>query len=332
VTAARTEQRWRDEKASVWLYGEIARIEPDPVKVKLFLALAGAAETQAALLADDLVKSGRAVPVFTPPLRARVVAGVTRRVGLSRARPFLAAMKVRGLSVYDPPFAAGHAMPISASQVGLRHKRGGRSGTLRAAVFGVNDGLVSNTSLILGVAGASAEPGVVLLSGVAGLLAGAFSMAAGEYISMRSQRELFESQIGEEREELARYPEEEAEELALIYAARGIPEQDARRITQALLQHPEQALDLLAREELGLNPDDLGSPSGAASSSFLAFGAGALPLIPFLLRGARSVPIAAGLSASACSASAWPSAFPGAAHLRRLPDARYRQRGQASLI
>jgi VIT1/CCC1 family predicted Fe2+/Mn2+ transporter len=299
VGAARTEQRWRDEKASAWLYGEVARIEPDPVKAKLFLALAGAAETQAAVLAGDIVQAGGAMPVFSPPLRARVVAAVTRRVGLPRARPFLAAMKVRGLSVYDPPLAVGHAMPISASQVGLRHKRGGSTGTLRAAVFGVNDGLVSNTSLILGVAGASAEPGVVLLSGVAGLLAGAFSMAAGEYISMRSQRELFESQIGEEREELARYPEEEAEELALIYAARGIPEPDARRITRALLQHPEQALDTLAREELGLNPGDLGSPAGAALSSFLAFGAGALlPLIPFLL-GARSlgVPIAAGLSA-----------------------------------
>jgi len=109
-------------------------------------------------------------------------------------------------------------------------------------------------------------------------------MAAGEYISMRSQREMFEYQIGLERDELGEYPEEEAEELALIYAARGMDLEEARRITRALVKNPEAALDALAREELGLNPDDLGSPWGAALFSFVAFAAGAvLPLVPFLL-------------------------------------------------
>ncbi len=148
----------------------------------------------------------------------------------------------------------------------------------------MNDGLVSNTALILGVAGAAADNRIILLSGVAGLLAGAFSMAAGEYVSVRSQRELFEYQIGLEREELAEYPEEEAEELALIYAARGIPKDQAREMARRITADPARALDTLAREELGLDPDDLGSPVGAALSSFGAFALGAtLPIIPFAL-------------------------------------------------
>jgi VIT1/CCC1 family predicted Fe2+/Mn2+ transporter len=195
----------------------------------------------------------------------------------------LAALKIRGLSAYDARPAAGHVMPRSVAEVGRRHKGFG-GGNLRAAVFGVNDGLVSNASLIMGVAGASAGTGSVLTAGVAGLLAGALSMAAGEYVSMRSQREMFEYQIGLERDELGEYPEEEAEELALIYATRGMDLEEARRITRALVQNPEAALDALAREELGLNPDDLGSPWGAAIFSFLAFAAGAvLPLVPFLI-------------------------------------------------
>ena len=150
-------------------------------------------------------------------------------------------------------------------------------------MFGVNDGLVSNAALIYGVAGASPEPSVIVLTGVAGLLAGAFSMAAGEYVSVRSQREMFEYQIGLERDELEKYPDEEAAELALIYAAKGMDPDEARRLADTLMQDPERALDTLAREELGLNPDELGSPWVAAISSFAAFTAGAaLPLLPFL--------------------------------------------------
>ena len=171
---------------------------------------------------------------------------------------------------------------------------------LRAGVFGVNDGLVSNTCLVMGVAGAAAEPNIIVLTGVAGLLAGAFSMAAGEFISMLSQREMFEHQISQEREELQRYPKEEAEELALIYAARGIPLDEARDVASHLIANPEKALDTLAREELGLNPDDLGSPIGAAGSSFVAFAVGAsLPLIPFLLGAGNGVAIAAAISGAA---------------------------------
>jgi len=270
-------ESWREEKQSAWLYRELADCETDPRIAALFRALAVAAERQAE------VWSAGATQAFAPSIRARVAVTLARWWGPRRVRPMLAAMKVRGLSAYDARPASGHLMPTSVSDVGRRH-RGYGGGNLRAAVFGVNDGLVSNTSLIMGVAGASAGAGFVMTTGVAGLLAGALSMAAGEYVSMRSQREMFEYQIGLERDELEEYPDEEAEELALIYAARGMELEDARRITRELVQQPETALDALAREELGLNPDDLGSPWGAALFSFLAFAAGAaLPLLPFLL-------------------------------------------------
>jgi VIT1/CCC1 family predicted Fe2+/Mn2+ transporter len=251
------------------------------VKSKLFRELAVAAEKQAGILAGDL----GAAPAFRPSLRVRAIAALVRFVGPRAARPVLAAAKVRGVSIYSAVVPSGHAMPTTVSGIGGRH-RGAGGGALRAGVFGVNDGLVSSACLIFGVAGAGADAKIIVLTGVAGLLAGAFSMAAGEYLSMLSQREMFEHQIGEERDELERYPAEEAEELALIYAARGIPIDEARGIAKRLIANPAQALDTLAREELGLNPDDLGSPWGAAVSSFLAFGAGAmLPLAPFLFGG-----------------------------------------------
>ena len=220
--------------------------------------------------------------------------------GPQAMRHVLSASKVRGVSVYrGKAEAQGHPMPSSVEEVGRRHRTYG-SGTLRAGVFGVNDGLVSNTCLVMGVAGAAVEPSVLVLTGVAGLLAGAFSMAAGEYISMLSQKEMFQHQIAQEKDELERYPEAEAEELALIYAARGVPLAEARDVAKKLIANPVQALDTLAREELGLNPDDLGSPTGAAISSFIAFSIGAsLPIIPFLLGLPHGVAIAAVISGTA---------------------------------
>jgi vacuolar iron transporter family protein len=175
-------------------------------------------------------------------------------------------------------------MPRSVDEIGLRHREGIASGNLRPAVFGASDGLVSNLCLILGVAGARPTGHAVLVSGVAGLLAGAFSMAAGEYVSVQSQREMFEHQIGAERDELRQYPAEEAAELSLIYQARGLGAQDADRMATRIIANPEIALDTLAREELGLDPGALGSPLGAAAFSFAAFAIGAaIPLAPFLL-------------------------------------------------
>src|SRR4029077_4968686 len=240
---------------------------------------------------------------YVPDTRTRMVAALVRRFGPRRLRSVLAAMKVRGMGVYGPALRrdAGHATPIAGSGAELRHRGLGRGGNLRAAVFGVNDGLVSNASLILGIAGASTDARVVLLTGVAGMCAGAFAMATGEYVSVRSQRELFEYQIGLERDELAQYPEAEAQELALIYAAKGLRPDEASKLASRIVADPEHALDTLAREELGLNPDELGSPWGAAVASFLSFAGGAvLPLSPVIFATAsRALPIAIGVTAVA---------------------------------
>ena len=177
----------------------------------------------------------------------------------------------------------------------------GTSGSLRAAVLGVNDGLVSNFSLVMGVAGGTSNPDIVLLAGVAGLLAGAFSMAAGEYVSMRSQRDVYEHQINLERTEIEMWPEEEEEELFLIYQAKGLSKKEAEIIAKRLIADPEIALDTMAREELGLNPSELGSPWGASFSSFAAFVTGALiPIIPYVVGATDlAIPLSAVLSAGA---------------------------------
>jgi vacuolar iron transporter family protein len=138
---------------------------------------------------------------------------------------------------------------------------------VRAGVFGVNDGLVSNTSLVMGLAGSGAASTAIAFAGLAGLLAGAFSMAAGEYISMRSQREAYEREIALEAMELRDDPEAEAEELALIYRAKGLDPAEAERAAAAIMKDSSVALDTMAREELGLDPDELGSPWSAAFSS-----------------------------------------------------------------
>lgn len=160
---------------------------------------------------------------------------------------------------------------------------GGRSGSLRAAVFGMSDGLVSNLALILGVAGSGVHSNVVVVAGVAGLLAGAFSMGVGEYISMRIQREIFEHTLSVESAELELLPEQEQAELVEIYVAKGIPRETAVDVAAALMADPVKALDVHAREELGLDPGELGSPMGAALSSFGTFSIGAIvPLLPYV--------------------------------------------------
>lgn len=295
---------WLHERESAWLYRQVARAEPDPRKRELFTKLAAAAEDQAAhwQAALSAQTPGAESFRFTPSMRARLVARLVHRFGPRSLRGVLAAMKLRGLSVYSASgVTPGHAMPTSASEVGARH-RSSVGGNLRAAVFGVNDGLISNASLVLGIAGAGARGGSVLLTGAAGLLAGALSMAAGEYVSVRSQRDMYEYQIALEREEVAEYPEEEAEELALIYQARGVDLEQARQMTRDLLSRPDHALDVLAREELGLNPDDLGSPWRAALFSFVAFALGAaVPLLPFVLglQGTAALAASAALAVAA---------------------------------
>lgn len=157
-------------------------------------------------------------------------------------------------------------------------------GVPRAMVFGANDGLVSNVSLILGMAGASADGDVVRLAGIAGLIAGAVSMAAGEYISMRAQVELIERELDLERTELKRNPDLELEELAIAFERKGIPPESARKVAAELSRDPDRALEAHAREELGIDPGAVGSPVGASIGSFVAFSLGAsIPLAPWLV-------------------------------------------------
>lgn len=175
----------------------------------------------------------------------------------------------------------------------LHSHRDVSGGSARAAVFGVSDGLVSNVALILGVAGADSKPGQVLVAGIAGLVAGAVSMAAGEYVSVQAQNELFERELSVERSALANRPAAELAELTSLYVMRGVDEETARSVAEKLMADPEVALAVHAREELGIAPEAVASPYVAAGSSFAAFAVGALvPLVPWLLSSGTAATIA----------------------------------------
>ena len=279
---------WNEEKKAAYLYKYIADHEKDPCKKQLFLELEGAAEKQASIWERKILKAdANAKLVFKPDVRTFIVIQLLNIFGSKKLRFILSAMKVRGMSIHEK-HPGSHA---AGSHYEQRHRGITTAGNLRAGVFGVNDGLVSSASLLLGLVGASATHETIIISGVAAMLAGAFSMGSGEYISMKSQKEFFEYQIQLEKEELDLYPEEEAYELACIYRARGLDKEEAKKMADQIISNPAVALDTLAREELGLNPTELGSPVGAAISSFLAFGSGAfIPLLPFLL-GDKLTPI-----------------------------------------
>jgi VIT1/CCC1 family predicted Fe2+/Mn2+ transporter len=172
------------------------------------------------------------------------------------------------------------------------------NGVLRPLVFGANDGLVSNLALVMGVAGADPEPGIIVLAGVAGLIAGAFSMGVGEYISVQSQRELLDFQVAFQRKQLREAPDQERAILAELYAERGFSAEEAERFVDAVFDEPDHAVRLLIFEEVGLDARSIGSPLSAAVASFLAFTAGAfVPLLPYLL-GSGSAAFAASLLVS----------------------------------
>ena len=319
------------ERDAIVLYDALAALEKDPTRAAAFERIAGNERRHASIWASKLAEQGAVVPpVDSPRPRVRFIILVARLFGTRSVADLVKALEGDEEAAYDAQAVSPEVAAIaaderehaeiweslsngaalvpsrervaaargarSAAEVGERegwHRTGGRSGTLRAVIFGVSDGLVSNLSLVMGVAGAaSANPSFVLLAGVAGLLAGAFSMAAGEYISMQSQRELFEHQIALERAEMAAMPEEEEAELAAAYRAKGFPPAEATRIAHRIFEDPETALDTLVREELGLDPDQLGSPWRAAGGSFIAFAVGAvIPVIPFLFGGGTTITI-----------------------------------------
>lgn len=199
------------------------------------------------------------------------------------------------------------------------HHRDVQGGAARAAVFGVSDGLVSNVAIVLGFAGANTGAGLVRLAGLAGLIGGAVSMAAGEYVSMKAQSELLERELEMERVELHRRPEAERRELAAIYRSRGVDEVTADQLATALSRDPELALQTHAREELGIDPESLGKPLSAALSSFLTFSIGAsIPLIPYLFGSGAAALVTAIVTGviAACTVGALLARFTGRSMVR----------------
>lgn len=284
------QKNWLAEKESAMIYEALAAKEKDAAFSAMFAKLARSAHGQARVWAKKIEIEGGLVPKEAKPsVRVRLILTLVRLLGAKPLRTVLAAAKVRGLSVYTKALP-NHAFPARLEDVGRRHTGSTFGGNFRAAVFGINDGMVSNAALIFGIAGASSlDARWVILTGVAGLLAGAFSMAAGEYLSVRSQKDLFEYQIGLEAEELKLYPEEEAAELALIFEARGLNREEAVALSNRLIADPTRALDTLAREELGLNPTELGSAAQASLFSFCSFALGAfIPLLPFFFHLGRT--------------------------------------------
>jgi len=301
----------RLERDAIILYEALAGIEKDPQRASAFERIAANERRHAGIWADKLRERGLDVPPAPTRPRARValILFLARLFGTKAVSDLVTSLEGDEEDLYEgqssPEVEAIAADEREHAEIWRRLKdpnrdperdiagrerwhRSGRSGTLRAVIFGVSDGLVSNLALVMGVAGASgpssAQGHFILLAAVAGLLAGAFSMAAGEYISMQSQRELFERQIELERAEMEAMPEEEEAEMASIYRAKGFREDEAKAIAHRLFENPEHALDQLIREELGLDPDELGSPIRAAFGSFVAFAGGAfVPVIPYLL-------------------------------------------------
>jgi VIT1/CCC1 family predicted Fe2+/Mn2+ transporter len=309
---------WMAERAAAWLYRELATIADQGNDAETLERLAQAEDRHAAHWAELLGRSGITDLTFTkPPRRERWLAWIGRRFGLDKVLPMLIRLEAadagKYLNVQEAPQSMseeevqhgrslamlGHGTASRIADVESRH-RVSSGGALRAATFGINDGLVSNLALVMGVAGGSGEPKIILLAGVAGLFAGAFSMGTGEYISVRSQRELYEREIEIEKEEMRAFPEEERDELAMIYRAKGIEPEAAAKLAERIMLRPTAALDTLVREELGLDPNDLASPWVAAFSSFFAFAIGAfIPVLPFLLtEGGLALGLAAGLAAA----------------------------------
>lgn len=327
MTPPRTDlwlQNLLDERDGEALYSGLAAIERDPARARSFAELAAAERRHAEVWLRKLQKAGVAIPPEGPTPRTRTLLWLARRLGTGAVLPLVLETEGSDTAKYLAQSDSGegeaaaladeerahHAVLTSMSpghaqdartlitQRERWHRGVGRGGAIRAAVFGMNDGLVSNLSLVLGVAGAVHDPRTILITGFAGLLAGASSMAVGEYSSVASQRDLLARQVALERREVMEAPEEEAAELALIYRQKGLSPEQASRTAAEMLKHPEQAVDTLVREELGLDPGDLGSPVQAAVSSFAMFTVGAIvPVIPFVfLTGPGAIALSATLA------------------------------------
>jgi VIT1/CCC1 family predicted Fe2+/Mn2+ transporter len=310
-----------DERNSAALYRALAESEANPKLAEVYRRLAAAEEGHAKVWARKLEEAGLTPPPFKPAWRTQALIWLARRFGPETVLPSISKMEGKGTHDYvGQPGAEGmaateqsHARLLhqigtttagglegsALAQLEGRHRSAGGN-ALRAAVLGANDGLVSNFSLVMGVAGAELASKSILLTGLAGLLAGAISMALGEWISVQSSRELYQRQIEIETEEIDASPAEEIEELSLIYQSRGIDEGAARNMATQIMSDRQLAVQSLSRDELGINPEDLGGSAWeAAITSFLLFALGAIaPVIPYMfLSGINAVILSAIFSA-----------------------------------
>ncbi len=315
-------ENFKDEIDSTFLYRALAESEKDPKIAGIYRSLAETEAGHANAWADKIRAAGGAVPVSRPSWRTRTIIWLAGRFGIPSVLPTISSIEGEASKSYRRHEDSRGMVAAESSHARLlRHisqsAKGGMEGgvlarfegrhrsaggnALRAAVLGASDGLLSNFNLVMGVAGAELSGGNILLTGFAGLLAGSISMALGEWISVQSSRELYEKQIRTEAEEIAATPDEEVEELSLIYQARGLERDEADRLAGRIMSNPDTALDTLARDELGINPEDLGGSAWeAALTSFLLFAAGAvIPVVPFIfLTGAAAVAASAAFSAA----------------------------------
>lgn len=319
----RYRENLKEELNSAALYERMAGLEPVPQLAEVYRKLAEAERRHAAVWEQRLEEAGAEVPAFRSDWRTRVLGWLAARFGVAFVLPTIAGIEQGAGNQYDAqPEVSTTGMPgeersharifrlIAGQQQGLpggavarvegRHRTAGGN-ALRAGVLGANDGLVSVLSLVMGVAGAAMDSHAILITGLAGTLAGAISMAMGEWLSVQSSRELNTRQMDLERQELQAAPEEEKEELSLIYQAKGLPADQARQFAEHLLSDPVHALDTLSREELGIDPAELGGSAWeAAFTSFLLFLTGAIfPILPFIfLHGTTAVVWSGVLSAA----------------------------------
>lgn len=306
---ARYRRNYAAEVDGVELYRLLAAAEDSPAMRTLYERLAAAEVRHRDLWAERIVAAGHPLPAAKPSFRVRTLGWLARRFGTRVVAPIVMRLEMADTGMYDDqPEAVAAGLPNderSHARVFQQLAKGGERGdlasqiariegrhrlasgnALRAGVLGVNDGLTSTLILVMGVAGADPGRNFVLLSGLTGLLAGAFSMAVGEWVSVRSATEAFERELAIEREEIEMNPDEEAEELALIYEAKGFTPEQARDAARRIISNKETALDTLAREELGMSPDDLASAWVAAGTSFALFAVGAfLPVFPWMITG-----------------------------------------------
>ena len=296
-------QRYRrylnNELEAVQLYGDLAGVEKNEERAGLFRRLAQAEMRHVRIWSRKLGLEDQSPDNYRRTLRVIVLRTVARVLGTRAVMPMILKSEAADASTYREDPEATNIVQEEIEHFNVLGRLAGRpdhtqilslerrhySGTVnvRAGVLGFNDGLLSNLSLVMGVAGATSDPNFIVIAGISGLLAGAFSMAAGEYVSVRAQRDVYEREIEVERAELEEMPKEEMQELAFIYQRKGFTRQEARAVAERIISNPEVALATLAREELGLDPSQLGYPWMAAISSFLAFGLGAvIPLLPNL--------------------------------------------------